>query len=67
MGERLVVSNPPFVEEDRHGILYCNGIDILKGIFNGSHYQPKTTTLEFILARVVAFDANMLCDPILVT
>ena len=36
MGERLVVFNPPFMEEDRHGILYCNGINIFKGIFDGS-------------------------------
>jgi hypothetical protein len=26
-----------FVEEDRHGILYGNGIDVLKGISYGWH------------------------------
>ena len=28
MGKRLVVFNPLFMEEDRHGILYCNGINV---------------------------------------
>ena len=37
MGKRLVVFNSPFVEEDKHGILYCNGINIFKRIFNGNH------------------------------
>jgi hypothetical protein len=35
LGERLAVFKPPFVEEDGHGIMYCNGIDIFKGMFNG--------------------------------
>ena len=37
MGKQLVVFNPPFMEEDRHGILYCNSINIFKGIFDGNH------------------------------
>ena len=37
MGKRLVVFNPPFMEEDGHGILCCDGINIFKGIFDGTH------------------------------
>ena len=36
MGKRLVVFKPSFVE-DRHGVLYSNGINIFKGIFDGNH------------------------------
>ena len=32
-----MIFNPPFMEEDRHTILYCNVVDIFKGVFNGSH------------------------------
>jgi hypothetical protein len=48
LGERLAVFNPPFVEEDGHGIMYCNGIDIFKGIFNGGHGYFKSVSSIFI-------------------
>ena len=37
LGEWLVVFNSPFVEEDRHSILDCNGINIFESIFDGGH------------------------------
>jgi hypothetical protein len=32
-----VVFNSPFMEEDRHSILYCNGVNIFESIFDGGH------------------------------
>jgi hypothetical protein len=32
-----VVFNSPFMEEDRHSILDCNGINIFESIFDGGH------------------------------
>ena len=37
MGKRLVVFNPSFVEDDRHGKLYSNGVNIFKGVSDGNH------------------------------
>jgi hypothetical protein len=37
VGKRLVVFYSSFVEEDGHGILYCDGINVFKGIFDGKH------------------------------
>ena len=39
-------------------------IDVCLWLCDRVVYQPKATTLEFVLARVVTFDANMLCDPV---
>ena len=30
-----MVFNSPFMEEDRHGILYCNGVNIFESSFDG--------------------------------
>ena len=41
MGKRLVVFYSPFVEEDRHGILYCNDNNNFKCIFDGKHRHSE--------------------------
>jgi hypothetical protein len=48
LGERLVVFNPPFMKEDGHGILYCNSINIFKGIFDGNHWYFELFSSIFI-------------------
>ena len=32
-----MVFNSPFMEENRHSILYCNGVNIFESIFDGGH------------------------------
>ena len=32
-----MVFDSSIVEKDGHGILYCDGIDIFKGVFNVGH------------------------------